>query len=105
MEFDQEILAVSKLLIQEINKEYRGIDKITDVISFALEDDETTKAPDGIRVLGDIYICIEKAREQVANVSNAFDIIKKYNDDYCTIRRDMISEGIISRENGEYSVL
>ncbi len=32
------------------------------------------------------------------------DIIMKYNDDYCTIRRDMISEGIMTRENGEYSV-
>lgn len=30
------------------------------------------------------------------------EIILKYNDDYCTIRRDMISEGILYRENGIY---
>ena len=30
------------------------------------------------------------------------DIIMKYHSDYCTIRRDMISEGILNRENGIY---
>ena len=30
------------------------------------------------------------------------DIILKYNEDYCTIRRDMISEGILERETGVY---
>lgn len=30
------------------------------------------------------------------------DIIMKYNNDYCTIRRDMISEGLLERENGIY---
>ena len=66
------IIIVDNKRIQQINKDYRGIDKITDVISFALEDDETTKAPDGIRVLGDIYICIEKAREQAKEYSHSF---------------------------------
>lgn len=30
------------------------------------------------------------------------DIITKYNDDYCTIRRDMISEGILERKASMY---
>lgn len=30
------------------------------------------------------------------------DIILKYNEDYCTIRRDMISEGILLRNDGIY---
>lgn len=49
--------------IKKINKEYRNIDKETDVISFALEDDETfINIP--VRILGDIYISIDKAKDQ-----------------------------------------
>ena len=29
-------------------------------------------------------------------------IIERFHPDYCTLRRDMISEGILTRENGEY---
>ena len=30
------------------------------------------------------------------------EIISSYHEDYCTIRRDMISEGILSRNGDEY---
>ena len=49
--------------IQRINKEYRGIDKVTDVISFALEDRKDNINMD-MHILGDIYICIPKMIEQ-----------------------------------------
>lgn len=52
--------------IQRINREYRNIDKVTDVISFALEDNKDN-IKNKIRILGDIYICIPKMIEQ-ANV-------------------------------------
>ena len=58
------IIIVDNEYIHKINKEYRGKDAETDVISFALEDDDSLVLPDGIRVLGDIYISIDKAREQ-----------------------------------------
>ena len=29
-------------------------------------------------------------------------IIADFHDDFCTIRRDMISEGLLDRENGQY---
>ena len=48
--------------IHKINKEYRGVDRPTDVISFALEDEPDIKLDH--RILGDIYISIDKAREQ-----------------------------------------
>lgn len=57
------IIIVDNDKIRSINKEYRNIDKVTDVISFALEDDDTfVTLP--IRVLGDIYISINKAEDQ-----------------------------------------
>lgn len=49
--------------IHELNKTYRGIDRPTDVISFALEDSNDFEV-EGLRVLGDIYVCIDRMREQ-----------------------------------------
>ena len=49
--------------IHKLNKKYRGIDRPTDVISFALEDSEDFEIND-LRVLGDIYICIDRMKEQ-----------------------------------------
>lgn len=53
------IIIVDNKRIREINKMYRNIDRETDVISFALEDYEDIKLPH--RLLGDIYISIDKA--------------------------------------------
>lgn len=57
------IIFVDNKKIREINKTYRNIDRETDVISFALEDDKTFNT-DAFRFLGDIYISIDKAKEQ-----------------------------------------
>ena len=57
------IIFVSEKEIQRINKEYRKIDKITDVISFAFEDNENISY-NNVRVLGDIYICIPRMISQ-----------------------------------------
>lgn len=56
--------------IQEMNKTYRGIDKVTDVISFAFEDSETSLKNE-IRVLGDIYVCIPRMQEQAKNYGHS----------------------------------
>lgn len=58
------LIIVDNDYIHELNKNYRNIDRETDVITFALEDDDTLVLPEGIRVLGDIYISIDKARQQ-----------------------------------------
>lgn len=65
------IIVVSLGKIHSINKEYRGIDRPTDVISFALEDDETFIKTD-YRVLGDIYICLDKVVEQAHEYGHSF---------------------------------
>lgn len=57
------IIIVDESAIHEINKTYRGKDSVTDVISFALEDDKTFIKTD-YRILGDIYICLKKAKSQ-----------------------------------------
>ncbi len=57
------IIFVSLEEIHKLNKEYRGIDRPTDVISFALEDSDDFEVA-GLRVLGDIYICIDRMQEQ-----------------------------------------
>jgi len=57
------IIFVDNAEIQKINKEYRNIDKITDVISFAFEDNNDL-VYNNVRVLGDIYICIPRMIEQ-----------------------------------------
>ena len=56
------IIFVSSEEIQEINKTYRNIDRVTDVISFALEDNNEQIV--GERILGDIYLCIDRMKEQ-----------------------------------------
>ncbi|TYS87675.1 rRNA maturation RNase YbeY [Rossellomorea aquimaris] len=62
--------------IQEINREYRHKDQPTDVISFALEElgeDEVEIVGGQIpRVLGDIIISIERAKEQAEEYNHSF---------------------------------
>lgn len=59
------LIIVDNEYIHEINKTYRGIDRETDVITFALEDEDSIVVPDEVvRNLGDIYISIDKARMQ-----------------------------------------
>ena len=57
------IIFVDNEKIHELNKQFRGVDRPTDVISFALEDAEE-EFLSTIRVLGDIYISIPKMQEQ-----------------------------------------
>lgn len=57
------VVIVDKDKIHEINKTYRNVDKVTDVISFAFEDNGGI-TPDGLRILGEIYLCMDKAKEQ-----------------------------------------
>ena len=67
--------------IREINSEYRGIDRATDVLSFPmLEFDETGEIVesefelDGDKVmLGDIVISLERAREQAREFGHSYE--------------------------------
>lgn len=63
VELEFSIIIVDNERIHEINREYRKIDRPTDVITFALEDHEDITF-DNYRPLGDIYISVDKMREQ-----------------------------------------
>ena len=65
------VIIVDNPKIHEINKEYRGIDRETDVISFALEDDKTFNRTD-FRILGDIYISLDKVISQSEEYGHSF---------------------------------
>jgi len=65
------IIIVDSSTIQEINKTYRNKDSVTDVISFALEDDKSFIKTE-YRVLGDIYICLDKVKSQASEYGHSF---------------------------------
>lgn len=65
------IILINNDEIKEINKTYRKIDKPTDVISFALEDNKDEVIFSKKRVLGDIYISVEKAKEQAKEYNHS----------------------------------
>lgn len=65
------IIFVDNKYIHKLNKEYRNIDRETDVISFALDDDNSFPKID-TDVLGDIYISIDKAKSQAEEYGHTF---------------------------------
>ena len=65
------VILVDNEYIHKLNKEYRNIDRETDVISFALEDDDSFPTLD-TKVLGDIYISIDKAKSQAEEYGHSF---------------------------------
>ena len=58
--------------IHELNRQYRGVDSVTDVLSFPLLEDlnelydteEGSSEEDEPVALGDVVICLERAEEQ-----------------------------------------
>lgn len=80
--FEVSITIVDNNRIHEINKEYRSIDRPTDVISFAIEDNDDEfeiffdELDDDIalpRLLGDIFISLDKAEEQAEEFDHSIE--------------------------------
>ena len=66
------VIIVDNPYIHNLNRDYRNIDRETDVITFALEDEKNLVLPEEVRVLGDIYISIDKARSQAEEYGHSF---------------------------------
>ncbi len=63
-------------VIKELNKEYRNIDKETDVLSFPMfekQEIEERKNPIVVEVLGDIVISIPRVEEQAKEYGHSFE--------------------------------
>ena len=56
------IIFIDDEKMHELNKTYRGIDRTTDVLSFAYEDNETIECD--YRMLGEIFVSIPKMKGQ-----------------------------------------
>ncbi|SDN43436.1 rRNA maturation RNase YbeY [Alkalicoccus daliensis] len=68
------ITIVNDEAIQSLNKEYRGKDKPTDVLSFALnEGEEEIFGADIPNTLGDIIISIDRARLQAEEYEHSLE--------------------------------
>lgn len=75
---DMSLSFVTKEEIQEINRDYRGKDVPTDVISFALNDEmedevDIVGLEDEINSIGDVIICVDIAHEQAKEYNHSFD--------------------------------
>lgn len=57
------VIIINNEEIHKLNKKYRGIDRATDVITFALEDQKDGPSLN-VRMLGDIYISYDKVISQ-----------------------------------------
>ena len=66
------LIIVDNNYIHELNKNYRHIDRETDVITLSLEDEDTVIIPDEERILGDVYISLDKAMAQADEYGHSF---------------------------------
>lgn len=64
------IIFVDDEKIQEINRDYRKLDRVTDVISFALCDDPENELTDE---LGDVFIDLSQAFRQASEYGHSID--------------------------------
>ena len=59
--------------IHELNKNFRGVDRPTDVLSFAFrESDEPEILDSEVEILGDIIISLERAEIQAENFGHSY---------------------------------
>jgi len=64
--------------IRQLNKEYRGLDSATDVLSFALDEEgQAGEIPfanaSEVHLLGDIIISVERASEQAGDFGHSLE--------------------------------
>lgn len=63
------IIFIDDIEMHRMNKTYRGIDRTTDVLSFAFNDNKTIES--AINMLGDIYISIPKMKSQAVEYEHS----------------------------------
>ena len=71
-DYELSVTFVRSRTIHTINRDYRGIDRPTDVISFAIRDDMEFEMVEGMNDLGDIFINIDYARKQAKQYGHSY---------------------------------
>ncbi len=69
--YEVSITFVDKDEIHQLNKEFRKVDRPTDVLSFPMDTDFMVEGVDAM--LGDIVICMDVAKEQARDVGHSLD--------------------------------
>lgn len=69
LDYEVSVSLVDNIEIRELNRDYRGVDRETDVLSFPMEDDFRLDLP----LLGDIIISVEKALEQSQDYGHSLE--------------------------------
>lgn len=73
-DYDLSVSFVDNKTIRNINRDYRNIDKSTDVISFAMLDSEDIVFQDNSNLdLGDIFISVETAKQQAKDLNQSLN--------------------------------
>src|SRR5690349_6084462 len=68
------VAIVSEARIQALNKQHRGKDSVTDVLSFRQDDAKAfVVAKDVPHELGDIFICLPQVRRQAKKIGRAVE--------------------------------
>ena len=117
-DYELSVTFVRSRTIHTINRDYRGIDRPTDVISFAIRDDMDFEMVEGMNDLGDLFINIDYARKQAKQYGHSYtreiaflfthgmlhclgyDHMKQEDEEVMFALQDEILDPIISR-NGE----
>ena len=75
--YEIDVSLVDDETIHQINRDYRNVDRVTDVISFAFNDDKDPKdqinSLDVQKMLGEILICLPQAKRQAAEIGNSLE--------------------------------
>lgn len=64
---------VNKETIHKLNKDYRNVDRETDVLSFPMDEEAFDDEGNPIFLLGDIVICLDVARNQAAEFGHSLE--------------------------------
>ena len=72
-DYELSVTFVRSQTIHKINRDYRNVDRPTDVISFAIRDDEDDFISEEEKDLGDIFININYCKKQAKEYGHSYD--------------------------------
>jgi len=60
--------------IRDLNRQYRGVDSATDVLSFSQQEGEVLSSAGGPCLLGDVVISMDRAKEQARELGTDLEV-------------------------------